>query len=104
MCFATVLLNQACNLKIEVVLLKHMYEYLGGPDGTVTDDLGHQGANQSLALVSWAAQVLDPVAVAHHSPLHARLRGHQSALCTWTMGKAVNPVSQDCLCRLLFQL
>lgn len=54
---------------------------LGGADSTVANDLGHQRPNESLALVSRTAQVLDAVAVAHHGPLHPRGRSGQRGLC-----------------------
>lgn len=43
---------------------------LGGPDLSVPQHLCGQGTQQSLPLVCWTAQVLQPVAVAHHGPLH----------------------------------
>mmetsp|Transcript_15110 Transcript_15110/g.32766 ORF Transcript_15110/g.32766 Transcript_15110/m.32766 type:complete len:219 (-) Transcript_15110:85-741(-) len=53
---------------------------LGSPNLAVADDFGDQGANQGLALVCWAAQMLHLVAVAHHGYLHPRSGSHQSCL------------------------
>lgn len=43
---------------------------LGGLYLPVPQDLCGEGTQQRLPLVCWAAQVLHPVAMAHHGPLH----------------------------------
>lgn len=63
--------------------------HLGGPDRPVPDDLGDQAADERLALVLRPAQVLDAVAVAHHSGAHAAVVGGAEdarALCKWLKG------------------
>jgi hypothetical protein len=55
--------------------------HLGGLDLAVQDNLSHQATDERLALVSRAAQVLHPVAVPHHGPLHAAVGANELAVC-----------------------